>query len=189
MKDIKKVIYFSSGQHRKKQIYEWFNDVVIANNLTEFYNKSLILLSRGKDRESYKKFAELVEYIIKGNAQNENGDTLGYIISNNIAIYGYNAVIIDLYNAIIKPRSSRKRIEQPKRIVTGVTVDEIAEQVKKEIKTYYGYNTEGKRELAVKRVRITQTGKIVQFLQSRETGKILRETEVFKQDVRQEKDK
>lgn len=101
MKDIKKVIYFSSGQHRKKQIYEWFNDVVIANNLTEFYNKSLILLSRGKDRESYKKFAELVEYIIKGNAQNENGDTLGYIISNNIAILSTSVLFVFLLSNIL----------------------------------------------------------------------------------------
>lgn len=180
-----KVIWFTKGHTRKEQIYDWFKRVTAVNNLQFFINQSIELWTRGKTRESFKRFANLVDYLISYPQIRESGDTLAYLIEENISLFGRTRILIDLYEGVIEPRLPKtiEKTETPK-VIKGSDLKEVEKEVKKEAHIVYGINKEGNKERAIHKVYIARDGKPVHYLQSLETGRRLTHTEAFKESIK-----
>lgn len=176
-----KNLYLDKGVKRRNQIYNWFNNVVLANNLGFFYREGILFLANGENEKAVNRFQDLVFEIINNRPVRENGDTLGYILEENIETFGKNRVILDLFdNIMLKQFKKRVRVPQKTRPIRQADIKDIVKEsrVRKKEEIRFGVNPKGKREQATLRVRANGTF----YLQSRKSGKFLK----FSQNLREE---
>lgn len=176
----KKSDYWIGNFHRSEQIYNWFNDVVVANNLTFFYQDIRDLLLNNKFNDAVDRFKELVFSIASGEHFGENGDTLGYLIGLNQNKFGTNRVILDLFNGTVRVKFKiRRRAKETPKPIRETTIKQVTKEVEKKAIQRFGINVKGKKEKVTIRVRRNNT----LYLQSKRTGKFLKWTKEFKKEV------
>lgn len=184
-----KNLWYNKGYSRKKQIYEWFDDVVSLNGLSYFYQDIYYFISTNEHAKAFGRFEELLSIIRDGNLGYENASTLGYLINENIIVFGYSSISNDLYSEVILTKASFK-ISKSKKITKPVTVTtpiQLRHEYQERKKTFRGYNTQNKLKEAKLNIYIikTTTGKIKELyvLRDSKTGRFLRHTKSFKKEL------
>lgn len=176
-----KTIYLTKGYSRKEQIYNWFKEVTIENNLQHQLRDIMKDILEGNGEYAYKRFKEFVNVII--NLYYTQGIVLGYLIEENINKFG-ERTIIDLFKGVfgVSPIMTKKKTKKYK---PSTQIEQIEKQFKKEQqKFFYGINTtttkKEKAEINIVLIR----DKPQYRLRSIKTGKFLKFTDTFKKEVK-----
>lgn len=148
------VLYYNKGYTRKKQIYDWTEEILRGENL--YYSI-----------KTYEDFVSAIEKIIY-----DNIDNLGYILENNIAYFGKETILYDLMIGIF-----RKKLDMEKK------EDNVQYEIKKvkkfsvktkELKNKYSYGySNGKKVRASFTIEISSKGREYKKFRSLKTGRFV----------------
>ncbi len=175
-----KNLYFNKGLTRKKQIYEWFTDVVFANNLGSKFRNVIQFGRLGQRKDALNEFTDIVKAIVEQRPTRENGDTLGYLIDENISAFGSVSVVLDLFNGTVITRTGiiprEKVVKKP---VKKITIAEVKKELMENV--FIGTDTrEKQREQGILKVRTNGT----YYLQSKRTGRFLKLSESLRKELK-----
>lgn len=175
--------YLDAGSKRKKQIYEWFKDIInkrrdLSNRLS--HAKTLILSNnKSKSLETWKRILkEILEFNYEG---------IGQVIQYDINKFGFSRVFSDTYAGIVvsglkipKPRLTKENVKTLK-------LKDLQQEVKQIRKKYYGYNTRTKKRIYtdVEILYNKKTQSTMVKLRDPKTGYFLKQPESLKQKVKE----
>lgn len=183
-----KNIYFTKGLSRKRQIYNWLDDVVKANGLFFFYQDIFTFTINQEFDKAFKRFVELIDFIIDTRPSIENGDILGYLIGENIKYFGRKQIIADLFNGVITPKIRARGLKKqkiPKQVRTAKVEDLQKEYKQKKTSKYYlGITKKGERKRGNLEIYITKEKKTLYILRDEKTGRFLKKSKSLKNEIR-----
>lgn len=172
-----KNIYWSEGVKRRQAIAEWTEQEIIEDGK---HSRLMFIGQLAFENDFVRAMREFKQLI--ASLRNE---TILYLVDKSFDRFG-EVVWFDLFNRVIRPkrRASRKKIEdsvdlKPMRVEELRKDVKNIEPVKKRI---FGFNSKGEREEA--RIEVSRSkdkSKNIIKLKSIETGKILTETNKFKE--------
>lgn len=173
-----KNLYYNKGISRRKQIYRWFGNVINSSSVfTEDIRQNLVM---GEFEEAYRNFVLTVESLIVSPTSYENGDTLMYLIYENIQQFGKTTIMKDLYKNAFLPNFRFKTIVPKKSIHVKRTTIENFTKIRATVKKKYGYNPLGKRKQARVNIYYTTNKRKITILRDIKTGRFLKQPKNFK---------
>lgn len=176
-----KRMYYNKGVNRRKQIYHWFNEVVIEYGLGFYFKEINLFVANGEMKKALDRFSELISEIVA--LYHTQGVILGYLINENIEEFGKNVIILDLFNNIVKPTKIQKK-KLPKRIKPETTEEKReATEKARDTPTYRkGIDKKGhyqKAEILI----FTSRGKTQVRLRNPETKRFLKMTKTTQKEL------
>lgn len=180
-----KRVWLIKGVRRKRQIYEMFTKAVYNHGLGFLIKEVKLFLVNGEFQKALNRFEDLVIDVIK--LYDSHGEIIGYLIDENIHMFGKNAVIQDLFKNIMKPSATQKK-KIPKR-TKPLKQKDLKEIIKesKQLQTefVYGIITKTNKRIKADVNIITQEWGVQVSLRNPKTGRFVKQTKSFRKQLKE----